>query len=259
MSAVRDRGRKPIVLLPPDIRVDATKRGPLPVFVVQRPYVDAIVEAGGVPVIVPALADETMLDDIADLGHALVLPGGAFDIDPALYGEQKLPECGEIKPERTNLERALLSRAVQRNLPVLGVCGGMQLMNVERGGTLWQDLASQRGDDVGHQQAGPKHESAHRVMVESGTKLASLVGTADPTAGELPVNSTHHQAVKTLGRGLIASAHATDGLVEALEDPTLPFFVGVQWHPESMREAPHRAIYRGLMDAARARIKLASD
>jgi putative glutamine amidotransferase len=229
----------------------------LPTFVVQRPYTDAILEAGGLPITMPTLDEAShgpALDQLIELADALVLPGGAFDIDPALYGEELNDKCGERNPERTGLERALLVRAQAKGIPVLGVCGGMQLMNVFRGGTLWQDLVSQRpspaGCELEHQQVAPKHEAAHRVAVASGTRLAGLVGTA----AELAVNSTHHQAVKTLGRGLVVTAVATDGLVEALEDPALAFFVGVQWHPESMREAPQRAIYRGLLDAARARI-----
>jgi putative glutamine amidotransferase len=253
--------KRPVVLLPPDMRTDETRRGPLATFVVQRPYTDAILEAGGLPLVPPALDDERavdaeMLDQLIAMADALVLPGGAFDIPPSMYGEETLPACGALKPERTALERSLLVRAERKGLPVLGVCGGMQLMNVMRGGTLYQDLATQRpstdGKDV-HQQAGPKHEAAHHIGVAPGTQLARIVGA--PVVEALGVNSTHHQAVKSLGRGLVATAHATDGLVEAFEDPSLPFYVGVQWHPESMREAPHRAIYRGLLEAARARAR----
>jgi putative glutamine amidotransferase len=241
--------RRPVVLLPPDIQVADTRRGPVPQFVSQRQYADAILEAGGLPVIPPAMTDEAALDQLVELADALVLPGGAFDIDPALYGEERHEKCGELKPERTNLERALLVRAEKKGIPILGVCGGMQLMNVSRGGTLWQDLDAQLGTPVGHQQKGPKHEAAHAVIVKHGSRLSTWVQGSD-----LPVNSTHHQAVKKLGERLVPTAKSSDGIVEAFEDPEEPFYVGVQWHPESMREAPHRAIYRGLVDAARARI-----
>lgn len=241
---------RPVVLLPPDIQTVEGRRGPVPQYVSQRQYADAILEAGGLPLVPPATTDSAALDQLVALADALVLPGGAFDIDPALYGEEMLPACGELKPERTELERALLLRAEKKGIPILGVCGGMQLMNVARGGSLYQDLDSQLHTKVPHQQPGPKHEPAHEVSVVPGTKLAHLTG-----APGVPVNSTHHQAVKRLGNGLIATAIAEDQLVEAFEDPSLAFYVGVQWHPESMREAPHRAIYRGLVDAARARIR----
>jgi putative glutamine amidotransferase len=125
----------------------------------------------------------------------------------------------------------------------------MQLQNVERGGTLWQDVFTQTTTTTSHQQANPKHEPAHTVRVVAGTNLHALVDT-----DTLAVNSTHHQGVHALGRGLTATAIADDGLIEAFEDPTLPFFVGVQWHPESMRERPHRALYGALVHAARAHL-----
>lgn len=243
---------KPIVLLPPDLDVVQGRRGPIRQMVSQRQYVDAILEAGGLPIVPPATTDETALDQLVALADALVLPGGAFDIDPALYGETLHERCGELKPERTELERALLVRAERKGIPVLGVCGGMQLMNVVRGGTLWQDLDAQVETQIPHQQTGPKNHAAHHVDVTPSTRLAALVGTSP--AASLPVNSTHHQAIKALGAGLVATARASDGIVEAIEDPDRAFFLGVQWHPESMAEAPHRAIYRGLVDAARARI-----
>lgn len=241
--------KRPVVLLPPDLQTAQTRRGPVGTVVVQRPYLDAIFEAGGLPLVTPPLVDGAALDQLAALADALVLPGGAFDIDPALYGEPLHPRCGELKPERTALERALLERALARGLPVLGVCGGMQLINVTRGGTLWQDLDSQVPGNSGHQQAEPKDRACHEVDVVAGSQLARVVAVAT-----LPVNSTHHQAVKSVGRGLVVTARATDGTIEGLEDPSLPFLLGVQWHPESMGEAPQRAIYRALVDAAARRV-----
>jgi putative glutamine amidotransferase len=238
--------KRPVVVLPPDLQIASTKRGPLPQLVVQRPYTDAIYEAGGLPLVPPPLPDESALDELAAIMDALVLPGGAFDIDPALYGEAPHEKLGELKPERTALERGLLARAEARGIPVLGVCGGMQLMNVARGGTLWQDLDAQVGTVIGHQQQGAKTEPAHAVEVTPDTRLSRVVAMT-----RVPVNSTHHQAVKKLGSGLVVNAIAEDGLVEGFEDPSKPFFLGVQWHPEAMRENAQRAIYRALVEAAR--------
>ena len=135
--------KRPVVLLPPDLDVNDTPRGPLPVMITQRPYTTRILDAGGLPLTMPPVDDEG-LDQLIALADALVLPGGGFDIDPRHYGEDILPECGHLKPERTDLEWGLLVRAEKKGIPVLGICGGMQLMNVVRGGSLLQDLPSQK-------------------------------------------------------------------------------------------------------------------
>jgi putative glutamine amidotransferase len=246
--------RRPIVLLPPDLEVYASQRGPLPRMIVQRPYTDAILEAGGLPLVPPPLPDDEAVQQLVALADALVLPGGGFDIDPALYGEALHPLCGELKPERTNLELSLLRASVARNIPVLGICGGMQLMNVLRGGSLVQDLPSQRPSEVSHYQEGNKALPHHSVTIDIDSQLGGLVGGIT-----LDVNSTHHQAVARLGEGLTISARAADGTVEGLEDRREAFFVGVQWHPESMREHGHRAIYRGLVAAAELRYRRNED
>ncbi|MDP2345052.1 MAG: gamma-glutamyl-gamma-aminobutyrate hydrolase family protein [Deltaproteobacteria bacterium] len=237
--------KRPVVLLPPDLDVRQTKRGPLAVMITQRPYTSRILEAGGLPLVMPPV-DEDGLDQLIALADALVLPGGGFDIDPQHYGEAQLPACGELKPERTDLEWGLLVRAERKGIPVLGICGGMQLMNVVRGGALFQDIPSQKPSALVHSQEGPKRLPSHVVDVVATSQLARLVG-----AGPLPVNSTHHQGIKHLGRDLTTSATAPDGLVEGIEDRSQAFFVGVQWHPESMEEEPHRAIYRAMIDACR--------
>lgn len=237
--------KRPVVLLPPDLELRDTHRGPLPVMITARPYTTRILESGGLPLIMPPVDDDG-LDQLIALADALVLPGGGFDIDPRKYGEPVESFCGELKPERTDLEWGLLVRAEKKGIPVLGICGGMQLMNVVRGGTLYQDLPTQKPSPTTHTQKGSKKEPSHHVVVDAGTQLAAIAG-----AGPLAVNSTHHQAVKTLGQGLTIAAHADDGVIEGLEDRSKAFFVGVQWHPESMDEAPHRAIYAALIAAAR--------
>lgn len=212
----------------------------------ERSYVDAVLAAGGLPILLPH-ADPAVAGAYLALLDGLVITGGAFDVPPELYGEPPREGCGPTKPERTRFEKDLLEAALAARLPVLGVCGGMQLMNVVRGGTLHQDLARDLG--LSHEQPPPKDVPSHDALVVPGTQLAALVGPAS-----LPVNSTHHQAVRDAGAGVLVSARAPDGVVEAIELPDLPFAVGVQWHPEAVarHEPRHAALYRGLVDAARS-------
>jgi putative glutamine amidotransferase len=209
-------------------------------------YVDAVLAAGGLPILLPH-APRAAAAYLA-LVDALVVTGGAFDIPPELYGEPRRKECGETRPERTAFEKDLLEAALAARLPVLGVCGGMQLMNVVRGGTLHQDLPADIGI-AGHEQPPPKDEPSHDAAIVPGTLLASLVG-----ARTLRVTSTHHQAVKDPGAGVLVSSRSPDGVIEAIELPDLPFAIGVQWHPEATarRDPRNAAIYRGLVEAARS-------
>jgi putative glutamine amidotransferase len=214
----------------------------------KRTYVDAVLGAGGLPILVPFVPTPEAEGYLALL-DGLVLSGGAFDVPPTLYGEEARPSCGPLVPERTDTELALLRGALGRGLPVLGVCGGMQLLDVALGGSLFQDLPTDAGLH-GHQQPAPKDVPSHDVEVVAGTRLAALV-----SAGRLRVNSTHHQAVKAVAPGLVVSARAPDGVVEGIELPGHPFALGVQWHPEAaLRHEPrHAEIYRGLVRAAAER------
>ena len=206
---------------------------------------DAVLAAGGLPILLPHAKDAAAA--YLALLDGLVVTGGFFDVPPELYGEARREVCGPLRPERTAFEKDLLEAALAARLPVLGVCGGMQLVNVVRGGTLHQDLAVDAGIS-GHEQPPPKDVPSHDGVVATGTLLADLVG-----AGALRVNSTHHQAVRDPGEGVLVSARAPDGVVEAIELPDLPIALGVQWHPEAVarHDPSHAAIYRGLVGAAR--------
>ncbi|MGH7483271.1 MAG: gamma-glutamyl-gamma-aminobutyrate hydrolase family protein [Longimicrobiales bacterium] len=177
----------------------------------------------------------------------LVLSGGE-DVDPARYGEDPLPELGRVNPQRDAMEFEALEVALEMELPVLGICRGAQVLNVYRGGTLYQDLEAQRPDEL---QFSHRQEEwfgrTHSVSVERDTKLGQILGTT-----ELMTNSFHHQAVKDVGTGLVVSARTENGLVEALEDPSRGWVIGVQWHPERHEaEAPNTDPDRRLLAAFR--------
>ena len=211
----------------------------------QRAYAEAVATAGALPL--PLTHELGRVEELLDLCDGLVVTGGAFDIPPELYGEARRPACGPARPERTAFELALVRLALARDVPLLGVCGGMQLLAVACGGTLHQDLAADLGLG-GHEQPPPRDAPSHAVQVEARTVLAGLVGP-----GPLQVNSTHHQAVREPGRGVTVSARAPDGVIEAIELVGRRFALGVQWHPEALaRSAPrHAALYAGLVAAAR--------
>lgn len=210
-----------------------------------RAYADAVLAAGGLPVPIPC-GDGSVAGAYLALCDGLVVTGGAFDIPPERYRAARSSACGPTKAERTDFEWALCEAALAGRIPLLGVCGGMQLMNVVRGGTLVQDLPAETG--LSHEQPEPKDRPTHAVEIVAGTLLASLVG-----AQPLPANSTHHQAVQQPGAGVLVSGRAPDGVVEAIELPDAPFALGVQWHPEAVgrHEPRHLALYRGLVAAAR--------
>lgn len=239
---------RPIVLCSPDVEERPLRRGPTRFHLWEESYGRAVYAAGGLPWFAPYSADDGVLDALIGHAQAVVLTGGDFDIDPSLFDEEPHPSLGTLKPDRTAFERGLYRRAVDRKLPILGVCGGMQLICALEGGTLWQDIDSQldpRPVHIEHQQAPPKAEPGHDVEVVAGTQFASIVGP-EP----LPVNSTHHQAIRTLGPDLIESARAPDGIVEAFEHTKQDFCLGVQWHPEAMPARRQAAIYRALVEAA---------
>ncbi len=210
-------------------------------------YPHAIAQAGGVPVVVPP-TEAVDVDALAERVDGLCLSGGP-DIDPSAYGAEAHPALGPTDPEVDRFELALLRAAQARDLPILCLCRGIQVLNVSRGGTLIQDLPSRRPSDVLHRQEEPGTEPTHGVRVEAGSALATAL-----QAVEVAVNTFHHQAVDRLGEGLRPVAWAPDGLVEGIEDPDQRFVVGVQWHAESLRALPEqRALFAAFTAAAAAR------
>ena len=237
---------RPVVGITPDVGESTPRPGrpALPRYELKQAYADAVLAAGGLPIVLPY--SDTMADaELAvSLCRAVVITGGAFDIPPQAYGAKAGGKLGVLKPGRTAFEQRVLRAALAADLPVLGVCGGMQLLAVELGGTLHQDIGEELPGAIEHEQPGDPRRPGHPARVTPGSALEAIVG-----GGELQVNSTHHQAVKDPGRAKV-SAVAPDGVVEAIELPGR-FVLGVQWHPELLRGEEHLALYRALVDRAR--------
>lgn len=232
--------KKPIIGIGSDIRARSGKRDRVFTYTT---YIESLRRAGAIPLLIPpqpenAGAIVTELDGI--------LLAGGDDCDPAVYGEEKHPTVEPMDPRRQDSDLTLARVARERGIPTLAICLGVQVMNVAAGGTLIQDIDSQLQSEIEHASK-PEDRARHDVLIEPGTKLASIVGTP-----EINVNSSHHQAIKEVGEGLRITAHAPDGIVEGLEDPKHPFYVGVQWHPEDMPgEASAKSIFDSFVEAAR--------
>ena len=189
-------------------------------------YFHAIRHFGGIPLLIPVLAEPEELEFLVNQCDGLLLTGGD-DIDPVLFGETQLNDTLVIAAERDRGEYALLDLVMKKNIPVLGICRGIQVMNVYCGGSLYQDIPAQIPSEVRHRMEKPDHRTCHSCRIVSGTPLHQLTGRE-----EIGVNSHHHQAVKALAPNLACMGRCEDGIIEAIFDPSKPFFWGVQWHPE---------------------------
>lgn len=212
-------------------------------------YGASVEAAGGRPMAIYYGDDLAGIPALLDSVQGIVFSGGD-DLDPALYGQTWHPKAKAVDPMRQRFELALLAEAERRRLPILGICLGVQLMNVHRGGSLIQFLPDHpRKDPLEHR----KLEATlrrHDVEIEPDSILARAVGVT-----HLSANTYHKQAIDRVGRGLRVTAHSPDGIIEAIEDPSLPLFVGVQWHPERLREEPeHLGLFRLLTTCARKTI-----
>lgn len=202
----------------------------LPLYIMNQTYVRVLESMGALPLLIPLQMSEETLRGIFERLDGLFLPGGE-DMDPANYAEERHPQLGATDSERDRTEMLLTRWAIEDGMPVLGVCRGVQVINVVCGGSLYQDLLSQQSDYQKHDYFPPTHERyriSHQVSIEPDSRLAHALGTVHE------VNSMHHQGIAKLGTGLRIVARADDGLPEAIEVPELPFVVGVQWHPEEL-------------------------
>ncbi|HWP72186.1 MAG TPA: gamma-glutamyl-gamma-aminobutyrate hydrolase family protein [Gemmatimonadaceae bacterium] len=218
--------------------------------VMNQRYYEAVAAAGAAPVLIPLLDDIDALRATYEACAGIMIPGGV-DMDPGTYGEAPHERLGRVDPARDRVELQLTRWAIEDRKPLLGLCRGLQVINVAAGGTLYQDLDAQLDGAIRHDYfptyGFDRDYVSHDVAVAPASRLRSLV-----EIDQLPVNSMHHQGVKRLGAGLVACAHAADGLIEAVESVNGHWMVGVQWHPEVFEaDDPHtRELFRGFVRAA---------
>lgn len=193
-----------------------------------RHYADAILDAGGIPVIIPLLEKPSALRSLAETLDGILLTGSSSDVDPQAYGAEREPACGPVQPLRDATDFQLLDVALNRKKPVLGICFGMQSVNVFLGGTLIQDIDTRIGNTIVHDNPSTEGRAAHGIEIRQGSVLEELVPGV-----KAEVNSTHHQAIDRVAPGLEVIARAPDGIVESVISlGSDPWILGVQWHPE---------------------------
>jgi putative glutamine amidotransferase len=240
---------KPVIGVTPDFNAGDRQDmgGREPTYFVRARYVRAIEELGGVPLILPLVADTASRRRLLEGLDGVLLTGSGPDLPPRLYGERQRYKFPLVSERRVSFELDMVRHARKQNLPLLAICGGMQTMNVACGGSLFQDIPSQVPDALPHRQTAKAIHVSHAVKVTPGSLLRRIVAKA-----VFKVNSSHHQSVKTVAPSLIASAVAPDGIVEAIESPAHRFFLGIQWHPEFLfdRHALHQRLFTAFLQAA---------
>ncbi|MBL8659842.1 MAG: gamma-glutamyl-gamma-aminobutyrate hydrolase family protein [Rhodospirillales bacterium] len=217
-----------------------------PWFALRQNYCEAVAQAGGLPLLLPHETER--VDDYLAVIDGLIVSGGNFDVDPVLFGAANRHPTVTTKDKRTAFELALTRRAVESDLPVLGICGGQQLLHVVLGGTLIQHIPDEVDGPLAHEQPNPRDEPGHMVQIVRGSRLHAIV-----KVDELPVNSAHHQAARDAPAGVMVNARASDGVIEGIEAPDRRFCLGVQWHPEFGLSDGDRSIFQAFVAVAGAR------
>ncbi|MBB4265587.1 gamma-glutamyl-gamma-aminobutyrate hydrolase family protein [Roseospira visakhapatnamensis] len=238
-----DGPRAPVIGITADAE-DGGGYSALPWYALRQNYAAVVTAAGGVPLILPH--EPAATDHYLGLIDGLMVTGGAFDVDPVLFGAEARHDSVTLKTARTDFELAILRGALGRDMPVLGICGGQQLLAVALGGALIQHIPDAVPHALAHEQPNPRTEPGHTVTIAPDTLLARIAGAA--TAA---VNSAHHQAVAAVPAPVIVNAWTEDdGVIEGIEDPTRRFCLGVQWHPEYAIDPADTAILRAFVRAA---------
>lgn len=235
--------KKPVIGITLDL-INNEVISKFPCYTLGQHYANSIIHAGGIPIMIPY--QEGNINKIINVIDGLIIPGGDLDVPPKLYGQEIVSDKVKLHSERTDFEIALLDQAINVKIPFLGICNGMQLFNVYCGGSLYQHLPDYIDSNIKHEQPHPKHIPSHSVMINHNTLLSKLA--TDQKV--FMVNSTHHQAVDRLGQGLVASAIAEDGVIEAIELPSQKFAIGLQWHPEYLGNTLDISIFRSFIEVA---------
>jgi putative glutamine amidotransferase len=234
--------QKPLIGLTLDYQTTPTY-SPYPWYALRENYCQTVAQFGGVPF--PLSYELDLINDYLSLIQGLIITGGRFDISPDTYGEEHTHEAVTLNAPRTRFESLLLNKALERNLPILGVCGGEQLLNVALGGTLIQHIPDTLPEALNHQQDSLRHQPSHPIKIVEGTELYHLFGEK-----VTHVNTSHHQAVKDLGKGVVVNAIAPDGIIEGIEVPSKRFCMGVQWHPEFLVSPLDALLFKKFLEIA---------
>jgi putative glutamine amidotransferase len=219
--------KKPIIGITLDLASNTVEKYSYswrPWYAIRRDYSDIITKSGGIPFLLPYCAD---INELLNAIDGLLIPGGDEDINPKFYGQKITSKKVKINDERASFEINIVKEAIKRDMPVFGICNGLQVINVVMGGTLIQHIPDGHQSTINHEQPAPKHIPTHPIIIKDGTLLSKL-----SKSNNVQVNTTHHQALDKVGVGLNVSAEAPDGIIEAVESTNHRFLVGVQWHSE---------------------------
>ena len=232
--------KKPLI----GITLDSQKKGnysKFPWYALRQNYLDSIFEFGGIPF--PLFHNINSINELSNKIDAIVITGGDFDIDPSLYGKKNIGSR-KIKNSRTQFEIKIFKKFLKNQKPILGICGGQQLINIACGGTLIQDIKKEKKSKINHEQKNPRNQTSHSIIIKKNTKLIKIT-----KKNKIQVNSAHHQSVDKLGKNLITSAVGEDSIVEAIEHTNHPWCLGVQWHPEFLITTYDKLLFKNFINS----------
>ena len=235
--------KKPII----GITLDSEMGGgysKFPWYAIRNNYLDSVKKFGGIPF--PLFHEKSIVNNIFEIIDGLIITGGNFDINPEIYGK-KNKKSRSIKNNRTEFEIKILTKCLNSNKPILGICGGEQLLNVVCGGTLIQDIKSHYKKSLNHEQKNPRNQTSHTVDIIKNSMLYKIINKK-----KILVNSAHHQAIEKIGKKLVISGTASDGVIESIEHDNHKWCIGIQWHPEFLITQSDKLIIKNFIKATKS-------